>query len=110
MCFRSPECRDTETVLPVHEYDHSDGCSVTGGRVYRGPAIPELHGTYFFADWCRKTVRSFRYDNGQVEDLTKWTELAPGQINTFGTDGFGELYMGTWDGGVWKLVPVRAEP
>jgi glucose/arabinose dehydrogenase len=109
MCFRSPECRDTETVLPVHEYDHSDGCSVTGGRVYRGSAIPELRGTYFFADWCRKTVRSFSYDNGEVVDLRNWTELAPGQINTFGTDGFGELYMGTWDGGVWKLVPIRAE-
>ena len=109
MCFRAPECRDTETVLPVHEYTHSEGCSVTGGRVYRGSDIPELQGTYFFADWCRKTVRSFSYEGGELTDLKKWTELAPGQINTFGTDGSGELYMGTWDGGVWKLVPIRAD-
>jgi hypothetical protein len=108
-CFSSPECEETETVLPVAEYGHSDGCSVTGGYVYRGGAIPELSGTYFYSDWCTGWIRSFRYENGTAVDLAEWPELDPGQVTTFGTDGFGELYIGTWSGQVWKLVPVRAE-
>jgi glucose/arabinose dehydrogenase len=108
-CFSSPECEETETILPVVEYGHQDGCSVTGGYVYRGDAIPELRGTYFYSDWCTGWVRSFRYDDGEAVDLEEWSDLNPGQVNTFGVDSSGELYIGTWGGEVWKLVPVRAE-
>jgi glucose/arabinose dehydrogenase len=108
-CFSSPECDETESVLPVVEYPHAEGCSVTGGNVYRGAAIPELHGVYFYSDWCQSWVRSFRYEGGEALDLQSWPELKPGQVNTYGTDGFGELYLGSWGGAVWKLVPVRAE-
>ena len=108
-CFSSPECDETDSVLPVVEYAHSDGCSVTGGNVYRGAAIPELHGVYFYSDWCQSWVRSFRYEDGAAVDLQSWPELKPGQVNTYGTDGLGELYLASWGGAVWKLVPVRAE-
>ena len=108
MCFRAPECNDTETVLPVAEYTHSEGCSVTGGVVYRGAAIPELEGVYFYADWCRGWIGSFRYVDGEAQELTRWDELDPGQVNTFGTDAAGELYVGTWGGEVLQLVPIRA--
>jgi glucose/arabinose dehydrogenase len=109
-CFSSPECDETDSVFPVVEYPHSEGCSVTGGYVYRGAEIPELIGHYFYSDWCSGWVRSFRYDGTEAVDLQEWPELDPGQVNTFGTDGFGELYLGTWSGEVWKLVPIRAEP
>ncbi|MDJ0924238.1 MAG: PQQ-dependent sugar dehydrogenase [Acidimicrobiia bacterium] len=108
-CFSHPECEETETVLPVVEYGHSDGCSITGGYVYRGADIPELNGTYFYSDWCTGWIRSFRYEGGAAVDVREWPELDPGQVNTFGVDGFGELYIGTWGGDVWKLVPIRAE-
>ena len=108
-CFNSPECEETETVLPTLEYDHGEGCSITGGYVYRGDAIPELHGTYFYADWCRGWVRSFRHEDGEAVDLREWPDLEPGQVNTFGLDADGELYMSTWGGSVWKMVPVRAD-
>jgi hypothetical protein len=108
MCFRAPECRDVPTILPVIDYPHSEGCSVTGGAVYRGVAIPELDGIYFYADWCSGWIRSFRYEDGEATEQQKWPELGVGQVNTFGTDGAGEMYLGTWDGKVWKLVPVRA--
>lgn len=108
-CFSSPECTETESVPPVIEYPHSEGCSVTGGHVYRGSAIPELHGVYFYADWCFGWVRSFRFEDGEAVDIQNWSELDPGQVTTFGIDGFGELYVGTWGGMVWKLVPIRAE-
>jgi glucose/arabinose dehydrogenase len=108
-CFSSPECEETETVFPVVEYPHSEGCSVTGGIVYRGPAIPELDGVYVYSDWCQGWIRSFRYEDGAASDEKEWSELDPGQVNTFGTDAQGEIYIGTWEGEVWKLVPVRAD-
>ncbi len=108
-CFNSPECEETETVLPTLEYGHAEGCSITGGYVYRGDAIPELHGIYFYSDWCQGWIRSFRYADGEATELTEWPDLDPGQVNTFGTDGFGELYIGVWGGDVLKLVPIRAE-
>jgi hypothetical protein len=109
MCFNGPECEETESVLPTVEYPHAEGCSITGGHVYHGDAIPELHGIYFYSDWCRGWVRSFRYTDGEAVDLQEWPELDPGQVNTFGTDASGELYFGIWGGDVLKLVPVRAE-
>lgn len=108
-CFSSPACEQTETVFPVVEYPHSEGCSITGGSVYRGDAIPELRGVYFYSDWCQGWIKSFRYENGEAIDLQAWPELDPGQVNTFGTDSAGELYIGTWGGEVWKLSPIRAE-
>ena len=61
-CYRSPDCQQAGLTLPVAEYDHGNGCSVTGGYVYRGSRIPALVGHYVFADYCEGWVRSFRYD------------------------------------------------
>lgn len=107
LCFSAPECRDVPTTPPVVEYDHTEGCSITGGVVYRGAAIPELDGVYFYGDWCQGWVRSFRYTDGEVIEQQEWPELDAGQVNTFGTDGAGELYIGTWEGKVWRLIPIR---
>jgi glucose/arabinose dehydrogenase len=92
--------------LPVLEYTHSDGCSITGGFVYRGAAIPELAGHYFYADWCGEWVKSFRYSDGEVLDHQTHFEEA-GQINSFGVDSAGELYVMTYEGAVEKIVPIR---
>jgi glucose/arabinose dehydrogenase len=51
-------------VSPLVEYSHDDGCSITGGFVYRGKALPELAGTYFFSDYCTGWLRSFRVRDG----------------------------------------------
>ena len=50
-CGTEPDC-DCPSVPPIHEYPHTEGCSITGGEVYHGCAIPDLAGTYFFADFC----------------------------------------------------------
>ena len=61
-CYQpSSGCNRTGLTLPVFEYGHGEGCSVTGGYVYRGTAIPELNGHYFYGDFCSGWVRSFRY-------------------------------------------------
>ncbi len=92
--------------LPVVEYPHSEGCSVTGGLVYRGAAIPELAGRYFYSDWCTGFIRSFVYQDGSVSEEKTWLDDA-GQVNGFGYDGQGEMYVLTFDGSVKKIVPVR---
>jgi glucose/arabinose dehydrogenase len=92
--------------LPVIEYTHAEGCSVTGGFVYHGAAIPELDGHYFYGDWCGEWIRSFKYANGEVVDHQTRFEEA-GQINSFGLDSEGELYVLTYEGSVKKIVPVR---
>lgn len=94
--------------LPVHEYSHDEGCSVIGGRVYRGEAIPELVGTYFYSDWCGGWLRSFRWNGASAVDHTEWL-TGIGQVNSFGVDSHGELYVLTWEGEVGRIVPVREE-
>lgn len=93
-------------VMPVHTYSHDEGCSITGGYVYRGQAIPELAGRYFFADYCVGTLRSLRYANGIVTGVTDSADdLGPlGMVLSFGQDNAGELYVLTDAGVVLKMV------
>src|SRR6185295_15178485 len=63
-CFKVTPCDPGLFTLPVLEYSHADGCSVSGGFVYRGAAIPDLQGHYFYADYCSGWVRSFRLQEG----------------------------------------------
>ena len=105
-CFSAAGCDQTGLALPVLEYDHSNGCSVIGGYVYRGIMIPALQGNYFYADYCGGWVRSFRMEGGVVVDRTEWPELEPGgRVTSFGEDAAGELYLLTEQGGVFKIVP-----
>ena len=108
-CFSSAECESDGLELPVVEYPHPDGCSVTGGYVYRGPAIPEIDGHYFYGDWCSGFIRSFRYADGVAVDERDWTdELGfEGQVNSFGLDSSGELLIATWDGTIYRIIPTR---
>lgn len=110
-------CNDPTLTLPIHEYRHSASpsrCSITGGEVYRGCAIPDLAGTYFFADYCSAEIWSLRYDAiNSVTDFTDRTaDLAPGgtltirDISSFGLDAAGEMYICDLFGGeVFKIVP-----
>jgi glucose/arabinose dehydrogenase len=111
LCFNpSSNCNsgNPPLTLPVLDYPHLNGaCSVTGGYVYRGSAIPALQGTYFYGDFCAGFVRSFRYQNGQPTEQTEWPLLGPpgGGLTSFGEDAAGELYVMTQGGGLFKFVP-----
>ena len=103
-CF-NPEtgCDMTGLVAPIHSYAHADGgCSITGGYVYRGRAIHELTGQYFFADYCAGFVRTLAYPSGEVID---WTEQLGnlGNISSFGQDSANELYIMTLEGSLYRL-------
>ena len=86
------------------EYDHSQGCSITGGFVYRGIAIPELTGHYFYSDYCIGFLRSFRLSGGQAVDQRTWTIGDVGNILSFGRDAAGEVYMLSANGRVYRIV------
>ncbi|TKB61783.1 MAG: PQQ-dependent sugar dehydrogenase [Nitrospira sp.] len=106
-CFNpSTNCTNGTLTLPTLEYPHENGaCSVTGGYVYRGTAIPVIQGIYFYADFCAGFVRSFRFNNGSALEQTEWPLLAVASITSFGLDGLGELYILTNGGTVSRIVP-----
>src|SRR5262249_46156778 len=93
-------------LVPVSEYDHSFGNAIIGGYVYRGSAIPEIQGLYFFSDNGSGFVRSF-WANAPVSiDRTlNWNALAKSSIATYGEDQDGELLICSIGGGrCWKIV------
>ena len=105
-CFGGSSCDQEGLQLPVLSYDHGEGCSITGGLVYRGAAIPALQGHYFYSDFCSGWVRSFRYESGSAVDQFQWPTLAPGGgVPSFGEDAAGELYVMSADGAVYRIVP-----
>jgi glucose/arabinose dehydrogenase len=90
-------------VPPIAEYSHADGCSVTGGYVYRGAALPDLQGTYLFGDFCSGTIWATR----RAPDGTWQTRILMNSgipISSFGEDESGELYVVNYGGGLFRMV------
>ncbi|MBI3833544.1 MAG: PQQ-dependent sugar dehydrogenase [Planctomycetes bacterium] len=119
-CITTPttgcSCSNPSLIPPIYTYPHiqTNCSSITGGYVYRGCAVPDLQGTYFFADYCRGQIWSFKYVGGFVTQFVERTsELAPGgglsiaEPSSFGEDNDGELYIcDIADGEVYKIVPA----
>ena len=99
--------------MPVLEYTHSDGCSITGGYVYRGCALPDLRGTYFYSDLlqlrshhrasCRRRREQPPGPHGGPRRLPGRTL---GSVVSFGEDARGELYVVDLDGELYRIVPA----
>ncbi len=108
-CFSpSSDCPTDGLVLPSTEVAHRDEgtCSITGGIVYRGVAIPEMVGHYLFSDYCGGYLRSLDPSG----EMRSWTELIGGplgRVTGFGSDANGEVLVATADGKVVRIVPVR---
>ena len=94
--------------MPVFEYTHSDGCSVTGGYRYRGTAVPGLQGAYLFADYCNNTIRALSFDGKVATEIVSQREK-PAPIISFGEDNNGELYVLAFDGTVSRIDPPAAQ-
>lgn len=105
---------------PVFAYAHSGdapvGCSITGGFVYRGAAIPAVAGQYFFADFCTARLWSVTWDGaGGATGFHDWTDVAApaggfGAIAGFGQDGRGELYVLDYGTGIaYRLEPTGSD-
>ena len=125
-CYNPPEDCEQTGILPIYEYPNDanymkvltgmdepnvDGCSVTGGYVYRGENIPGLQGTYFFADYCSGNIWTFKEVDGKAIEFKNRTEeisLGGGEftnyISSFGEDNNGELYIVDYNGIIFKLT------
>ncbi len=102
-------CVQGGMVLPVHVYGHDAGCSITGGIVYRGAALPALQGRYFFADYCSGVIEGLRYESGEATGLVNTgAELGSvGNVNAFGADEEGEMYVLIDDGTILQMAPAN---
>ncbi len=108
---------------PIHTYTHvagtTGGYSLTGGYVYRGCRIPDLQGTYFFADYVNANIWTFRYNAAtntksefQNRNSTLGTSVEGGVVNqyaTFGEDANGELYIADHGGQIYKIIPASGD-
>ncbi len=103
-CFEPPVgCRTEGLELPIAEYDHSLGCSITGGYVYRGTQIENLIGRYVFGDFCSGriwTLTPSGAGNWTMQELLD-TRLS---ISSFGEDEQGELYVVDLNGAVYRVA------
>lgn len=104
-CYESETCHQNGLTMPVAEYERKDGCSVTGGYVYRGRQYPALEGVYFFGDYCTGKIWAMPSGGQPVEALD--TIL---NISSFGEDEAGELYVADFfQGKVYQIVTPSAE-
>lgn len=112
-------CNGTTLTAPVRTYAHNStgGYSITGGYVYRGCAMPDMQGIYFYADYSTNNSWSMKMVNGAVtEFVTRNSELqiavggqSVNQISAFGEDANGEIYIADLGGQIFKIVPASGE-
>ena len=108
-CYEPPAgCDTTGLTLPDDEFDHSSGCSVTGGYLYRGPAIDCLEGWYLYGDYCSKRIWAFQWKGTGIAGKTEITDdLDPdgelGAISSFGEDTAGEIYVVSYSGEIYRI-------
>src|SRR5439155_11891008 len=104
-CFNpSSNCNPGSLILPVIEYSHSLGCSITGGFMYRGGLLAGQQGTYFFSDYCSGRIWGATLSGG-VWSTTQL--LTTGlSVTTFGEDANGEIYFSHYSsvGQLYRLV------
>jgi glucose/arabinose dehydrogenase len=91
-------------VFPVVVYSHSQGCSITGGYVYRGRSILSAHGRYFYGDYCSGTIWSLRTAKGKLVGGVRREPFNVSGLSSFGQDAAGELYATSLDGTIYKLA------
>jgi glucose/arabinose dehydrogenase len=90
-------------VFPIVVYSHSEGCSVTGGYVYRGKAVPSMRGRYVYGDYCEGTIWSLRAVKGKLRGNRREPINVP-ELSSFGQDARGELYAVSLQGRVYRLT------
>jgi glucose/arabinose dehydrogenase len=107
-CFRAQECDTEGMVPPIAEYDHSKGCSVTSGYVYRGAEFPQLQGVYFFGDFCSRLIWALREGSDGSWMMAELLDSGAA-ISSFGEDEDGELYVTSLQDGTLYRVTAAVE-
>lgn len=89
-------------VFPVFEYGHDEGCSVTGGFVYRGSARASEQGRYVFGDYCSGTIWSLRIADGAADDVRE-EPFGVENLSSFGENAAGELFAVSHGGTIFRI-------
>ena len=102
-CF-SPavDCNEAGLELPLWEYSHAEGCSITGGYVYRGRGLPSLLGAYVYGDFCTGKIWGLRSDGDYVTEHMLLIDSTL-SITSFGQDLVGNLYILSQNQGIYRL-------
>lgn len=103
-CYNASSCNMTGLMLPIAEYDHTEGDAVIGGYVYHGTAIPALAGSYVFGDFVVGKIWRLTQDNAGVWQRVLLLSSGRG-ISSFGQDSAGELYVVDYSGAVLQVAP-----
>ena len=101
--FESKALGPGRLVKPVAQYSHARGCSITGGYVYRGTAVPAAAGRYFYGDYCSGTVWSLKLVGGVARQI-RTEPFTVANLTSFGEDGTGELYAVSGNGVLYRLA------
>ncbi|MBN1783062.1 PQQ-dependent sugar dehydrogenase [bacterium] len=109
-CYNPPSgCSATGLILPVEEYEHNIGRSVTGGYVYRGTRLLGLYGTYLYGDYVTRWIWGIRYENGVKLENTLIGQC-PSSITSFGEDESGDVYVVGQDGRIYRFQEQETQP
>ena len=101
-CYsRSCDTRGLE--LPITVYGRDDGCSITGGYVYRGIRLPSLYGAYVYGDYCSGKIWALRYDGSRVTESIQVADTKL-RISSFAEDTDGELYILDLEGEIYRFA------
>jgi len=102
-CYKPSSGCDTSGLIPPRaEYSHDEGCSVTGGYVYRGKAMRELQGWYLYSDYCSGRVWALNTADDASAPVELFNSKKP--VTSFAQDADGELYLVTWANEVDQIV------
>lgn len=108
ICLIEASCDAGGFTQPIYEYPHDGTCAIVGGDVYRGAAIPELHGHYFFVDHCAGEVHSLVFDGTAYEEHDWLSDLGRIRyITSWASDATGEIVLTTLEGQLLRIEPVR---
>jgi glucose/arabinose dehydrogenase len=104
--YKNQPPANTNFTFPVAEYSHTEGCSVTGGNVYRGAALPEWQGVYFYGDYCSGNIWGLIH-TGENAQQAKILFTTGAKISTFGVDEAGEIYLADYGSGTLQRLARR---
>jgi glucose/arabinose dehydrogenase len=91
-CLQGEGCDRAGLTPPVAEYPHSQGCSITGGYVYRGARYPLLFGVYLFGDFCSGRLWALTRDGAGAWATSEMLDTEV-NLSSFGEDEAGEVYL-----------------
>ena len=100
-------CNATNYLFPIFEYPRSEGNSVTGGYVYRGPNVPGIYGKYVYGDYVSRKIWALTYD-GINPPVNQLLLTAAGSITSFGVDMNNELYVVSFDSRIYRFTPTAS--